>query len=165
MNKTKVRVSPSLLDYCQVMAQNVNDLRDEKLRIAASTKINLEAPVVEMDIPVSEQAGLLTPPRIEILQPEFYWKDGQNGEIEGIIQMITSDLFGIVDIYVTLRDDAGKLLEAGHAMPDEVYLGCWAYLPCAGPSVGSSAIVRAVAADALGGMHIAEETVTLTDEY
>jgi len=28
MNKTKVRVSPNLCDYWQVMTQRVNDLRD-----------------------------------------------------------------------------------------------------------------------------------------
>lgn len=162
MNKTKVRLSPSLLDYCQAMAQDVNDLRDEKLRIAARAELNLEPFRDQMDIPVSDQVGLLMPPQIETLFPQFYLQDGQ---IEGIIQFITSDFFGITDIYVTLRDEAGILLERGHALPDKAWLGYWAYLPCVVPAVGTTVIVRAVATDALGGVTIAEETVTLTDEY
>ena len=163
MNKTKVRISPSLFDYRQAMARHVNDLRDEKLRIAALAETNLEPFTGRMDVPVSETAGLLTPPCIEILLPEFYLQE--EGEIEGIIQMITSDFFGIADIYVTLRDEAGNLLEGGHALRDGTNLGCWVYLPCVVPVAGSSVTARAVAADVLGGMHIAEETVTLTDEY
>lgn len=162
MNKTKVRVSPFLHDYCQEMAQRVNDARDEKLRIAARMKINLEPCTEQMDMPVFETAGLLMPPRIETLLPTFYW---QGGKIESIIHMITSDFFGIVDLHVTLRDEAGNLLERGPAMRDPIYLGYWAYLPRLVPAAGTTVIVRAVAADALGGVSIAQETVTLTDEF
>ncbi len=163
MNKTKVRLSPSLLGYFQEMTQCVNDIRDEKLRIAASTEINLEPFTDQIDIPVSGSAGLLTPPRIEILLPDFYLLE--DGQVEGIIHITTSDFFGIASIHVTLRDEAGNLLEQGAAMRDETCLGYWDYLPCVAPTVGASVIVRAVAADALGGMSIAEEKVTLTDEY
>jgi hypothetical protein len=79
--------------------------------------------------------------------------------------MTTSDLFGIESIDVTLRDETGKLLEKGQAMRDEDWLGCWAYLPDLVPAVGTTLIVRAVATDALGGMNILEEKLTLTEEY
>jgi len=163
MNKIKVRVSPSVLDYCQMMEQRVNDLRDQKLRIAAKVENDLEPSTDQLDINRSEKAGLLTPPRIEVLSTDFYI--GDDGQIEGIIQMITSDLFGIASIEVTLRDETGKLLEKGQAMPDENWLGCWAYLPDLVPTTGTTLIVRAVAADALGGMNIVEEKLRLTEEY
>jgi hypothetical protein len=163
MNNTKVRVPPSLLDYWQEMAQDVNDLRDEKLRIAAQAETNLEPFTGEMYISAPEVAGLLTPPWIETLLPEFYLRD--DGEIEGIIHTVTSDLFGIASVAVTIRDEAGNLLECGDAMLDENWLGLWTYLPSLAPVAGTSVIVRAVAVDALGGMNIAEQKLELTDEY
>ena len=163
MKTTKVRVSPSLRDYWQMMQQYVNDLREEKLRITARAKMNVEPFTDQANIDRSEKAGLLTPPRIEALVTDFYM--GDEGEIEGIINMATSDLFGIASIAVTLRDETGKLLEKGQAVPEEDCLGCWAYLPDLVPAVGTTLIVRAVATDALGGMHILEEKLNLTEEY
>ena len=162
MNKTKVRVSPYLLAYRQEMAQLVNNLRDDKLRIAARVEQDLEPFTDQTDILGSDKAGLLTPPRIEFLLPEFYL---HNGEVEGIIHINTSDFFGIAYIYVTLREEAGNLLESGHAMRDEASIGYWDYLPSVPLAAGTSLIVRAVAADALGGSSIAEEKLTLTEEY
>ena len=163
MTKTKVRMSPSLLAYRQEMAQLVNDLRDNKLRIAAEVEMDLEPCTGEVDIAAPEVAGLLTPLWIETLLPEFYLRD--DGEIEGIIHIVTSDLFGIALLTVTIRDEAGNLLEKGDAMLDETSLGLWIYLPSVAPVVGTSVIVRAVAIDALGGMSIVEAKLTLTAEY
>jgi hypothetical protein len=163
MNNTKVRVPPSLFDYWQEMAQDVNDLRNEKLRIAARTETNLEPFTGEMYISAPEVAGLLTPPWIETLLPDFYLLD--DGEIEGIIHIVTSDLFGIASMAVTIRDEAGNLLERGDAMLDENWPGLWTYLPSLAPVVGTSVVVRAVAGDALGGMNIEEQKLELTDEY
>ena len=144
------------------MTQLVNDLRDDKLQIAAGAERDLEPFTDQIDIPGPDKAGLLTPPRIEFLFPEYYFHDSK---IEGIIHISTSDLFGIADICVTIRDQAGNVLESGHAMRDETCVGYWAYPPDVTPPLGTSLIVRAVATDALGGMNIAEETVTLTEEY
>jgi hypothetical protein len=154
---------PLLIDYQQTMAQWIDEARAEKLRIADQAETNLEPCTGEMHISAPEVAGLLTPPWIEYLLPEFYLLE--DGEIEGIIHINTSDVFGIVSIYVTLRDEAGNLLEEGDAMPDETWVGYWIYLPRTAPAVGTSVMVRAAAADALGGMSIARETVTLTEEY
>jgi hypothetical protein len=63
------------------------------------------------------------------------------------------------------HQQAGNVLESGHAMRDETCVGYWAYPPDVTPPLGTSLIVRAVATDALGGTNIAEETVTLTEEY
>jgi len=163
MNKTKVRVSPNLCDYWQVMTQRVNDLRDDKLRMEAEAELDVQPFHEPVEIASYEKAGLLSPPLIEWLLPEFYLLE--NGETEGIVNILTSDLFGIASICVTLRDEAGNLLEKGYAIRDETHLGCWAYPPELAPAVGSTVVVRAVATDALGGMNISETDVTLTNEY
>ena len=163
MDKIKVRLSPLLLEYQQTMAQWLDEARAEKLQIAALAERDLEPLTGEADSAAPEVSGLLTPPWIECLLPAFYRLE--DGEIEGIINISTSDLFGIVSISVTLRDDAGNLLEKGEAEPDETWVGIWSYLPQVAHAAGSTVIVRAVAADALGGVSIAQETVTLTDDY
>jgi hypothetical protein len=163
MTKTKVRISPSLLAYQQEMTQLVNDLRDDKLRIAAEVEMDLEPFTDQVDITASEKAGLLMPPQIDILMPEFYYLD--DGEIEGIVHVNTSDLFGIAYIHITLTDETGNLLEKGYAIMDEDCIGLWAYLPRIPPAVGATVCVRALIGDALGGMNTAQTHVTLTDEY
>lgn len=161
--KTKVRMSPSLLAYRQQMAQLANDLRDEKLRIAASAEHDMEPFACQMDIPGSDKAGLLIPSRIEILLPEFYLTEG--GEIEGVININTSDYFGIASLGVTIRDEMRNLLESGEAMLDKTCLGLWTYLPRIVPVVDTSLIIRALAIDTMGGLSLAEETLTLSEEY
>jgi hypothetical protein len=159
MTKTKVRVSRSLLSYCQEMAHRVDEARDEKIRVSANT-FKVPFPV-RKDIPAPERAGLLTAPRIEMLDAEIYLRDG---ETDVLILINVSDVFGIEYIYVTLRDNAENLLESGYAMFAECE-GHWAYIPCEPLTIGTSVTVRAVAVDALGGLGIAQETVTITDGY
>jgi hypothetical protein len=108
-------------------------------------------------ISAAEKAGLLTPPRIELLWPESYVR---NGETDGLIMVNTSDVFGIEDINVTLRDEAGNLRESGCAMRTGAR-GHWGYLSCVDLTVDTSVIVRAVAEDTLGGMGVAYEKCTV----
>jgi len=157
MTKTKVRVSRSLLAYRQEMAQRVNEARDEKLRVSANA-FKIPFPVRE-DIPAPKKAGLLTAPRIELLDADIYLRDG---ETDGLIMINVSDVFGIEYIYVTLRDDAGNLLESGYAMFTECE-GHWGYMPCEPVTIGTSVTVRAVAVDTLGGMGVAYEKCTVQD--
>ena len=91
----------------------------------------------------------------------------EEGEVEGIINICTSDLFGIVEISLTLRDEAGNLLEKGYAELNEGCVGCWAYpvQKRMALALGTTLTIRAVAIDSLGGMSIAEEKLTLTEEY
>jgi hypothetical protein len=141
------------------MAGRVDEARDEKLLLSANI---LKVPFpVRKDIPAPERAGLLTAPRIEMLDAEIYLRDG---ETEGLIMINASDVFGIEYIYVTLRDDAENLLESGYAMLAECE-GHWGYIPCEPLTLGTSVTVRAVAVDALGGMGIAQEKVTVTDGH
>jgi len=159
MNKTKVRLCRSLFDYQQTMAQAVNDARDQKLRASANVfKVPFR---VRKDIPAPETAGLLTAPRIELLAVEIYIR---NGKTDGLIMINTSDVFGIEYIEVTLRDEAGDLLESGLAMFAECE-GHRGYIPTEPLTMGAVVTVQAVAVDALGGMGIAQQTATVTDGY
>jgi hypothetical protein len=165
MNKTKVKVSPLLLEHQATMAQWVAECREEKLKYAAQVEDDLEPFTGAVDIYAPETPGLLTPPRIETLLPIFYFLE--DGEVEGIINICTSDLFGIVEISLTLRDEADNLLEKGYAELNEGCIGCWAYpvQKSMAPALGTTLTIRAVAIDPLGGMSIAEEKLTLTEEY
>src|ERR1044072_9197044 len=128
------------------MAQLVNDLRDNKLQIAAEVEMDLEPFTDQTDITTAcEKAGLLMPPQIDILLPEFYYLD--DGEIEGIVHLNTSDLFGIAYIHLTLTDETGNLLEKGYALRDEDCLGLWAYPPRVAPPLGTTVFVRAILGD------------------
>ena len=163
MNKTKVKVSPLLLDYQSTMAQWLEEAREEKLKYAAQTEENLEPFDNQVQIPAFEQAGLFTPPQIECVTPNFYWREG--GGIEGIIHVITSDVYGIVSISLNPPGSGGKSSgkragDAGRAVGRLLVLP-----PRPTPTVGTSVIVRAVAADALGGMSIAEEELAVTEKY
>jgi hypothetical protein len=165
MDKTKVRVSPDLLDYQITTAQWVADCREEKLTYAAQVEDDLEPFTGAVDFYSPETPGLLTPPWVETVFPVFYFLE--DGEIEGLINVVTSDLFGIQKISVTIWDEAGKLLDSGYAELNEGCIGCWAYpvQKRMAPAVGTTLTIRAVASDSLGGMSIAEEKLTLTEEY
>ena len=160
MDKTKVRLSPSLLEYRQAMAQLVHEAREEKLRIAARAQCAIEPYPIRMDLSVPTKSGLIPSPRIELLWPELSLRDGQ---MHGLIQINTSDVFGILYISVTLTDGAGNLLEAGYALRNEVCDGHWAYFPSETLAIGTVVNVHAVAVDALGGMGTAHEKCTVCD--
>jgi len=162
MNKTKVRLSPDLLDYRRSMAGVVHEARQERLRLAATFDSSIEPYPLYPDITPTDQAGLLTPPRIASLWPDIYLR---NGETDGLIQINTSDVFGVVYVYITLKDEDGNPLESGDAMRNEFCEGHWGYIPSVPLTAGTTVIVRALAVDALGGMGIAQEKVIVTDGY
>jgi hypothetical protein len=136
----------------------VDEAREERLRIAVNFDASLPPCPRRLDIPAPDKAGLLFPPRIEMLWPDLFLR---GDKMDGLIQVNTSDVFGIVHIYMTLRDEAGTLLESGLAMHDETCEGYWGYIPSVNLPAGTSVIVRAVAMDELGGMGIASEKVTV----
>jgi hypothetical protein len=93
MNKTKVRLSPDLLAYRQAMAERVHEARQERLRLAETFDHSIEPLPDRPDITPTDQAGLLTPPRILTLWPAIWVRDGKTA---GIIQINTSDVFGVL---------------------------------------------------------------------
>ena len=161
MNKTKVRISPLLLDYRERMGERVNEARDKKLRVAAQAEV-IQEPLPFVDIPAPRKAGLLPPPRIETLDATIFFRDGQT---EIFIQINTVDVFGIEGIYVTLRDAAGNLLDSGYAIRVEVCETHWGYYPSVALAAGTSVILRAVAIDAMGGTGIGYETFLVYDSH
>ena len=162
MNKTKVRVPRSLLDYRQGMAERVHECREERLRLAETFDKDIEPCPPRPEVTLTDRAGLLAAPRIESLWPELYHR---GGETEGLIQINTSDLFGIVYVYITLKDEAGHPLESGYAMRNEICEGHWGYMTSVQLPVGTVVIVRAVAVDPLWGIGVAEETCTVEDPH
>ena len=160
MNKTKVRLSPDLLDYRESMTERVHEARDERLRLTATFDDSIEPYPIDPDITATDQTGLLAPPRIASLGPEIYLRAGQT---DGIIQINTADVSGVVYVYITMNDEEGNPLESGYAMQSEVCDGHWGYIPSVPLTAGTAVIVRAVAVDAFGAMGIAQETVTVTD--
>ena len=157
MNKTKVKVSRDLQEYCQAIAELANEARDEKLWITEAAEEDLEPIPMRRDILALQKVGLLTPPWIDMLWPDI---DVRDGETNGLILIDTADVFGIMNIYVTLRDEAGSLLESGCAMRSGV-CGHWGYITDVNLPVGMPVFVRAVALDCLGGIRIAYETCTV----
>lgn len=119
MNKTRVKVSPSLQEYCEAMAELLSQAREEKL-----------------------------------------WIDVRSGETKGLILINTADVFGILNIYITLRDEAGNLLEAGYAIRTGIR-GHLGYITGVELPAGMLVSVRAVAVDPLGGAGIGYGTCTV----
>jgi len=155
---TKVRLSPLFLEYRQMMEQQVHEARNEKLRLLAQADMAIEDFPNRMELPAPAKAGLLTHPKVGFSMADIYLR---NGKTDGLILINTSDEFGIESIYVTLRDEAGNLLESGDAMRDENCEGNWGYMPCEPIPLGTTVTVRAVAMDALGGLSVGYEKCTV----
>lgn len=155
---TKVRISPLLFAYQQDIAERVAEVceenAEERLLHPRDDQISLlRTDGVELHIP-----GLLHPPRIELLWPDFYLK---NGCLDGIIQISTSEYFGVTDVFVSLEDARGNLLESDYAMENDFMENHWGYIPSVPASPGAVIVVRAVAIDALGGFAVKTQTITV----
>src|SRR5689334_2810026 len=102
MNKIKVRISPLLLDYRAGMAELVNQVCEEN-EIANRDRPDIAdfgpaaTEVVELGVP-----GLLRPPKIESLFLDIYVTDDH---LDGLIQISTSEYFGVMNVYVILEDE------------------------------------------------------------
>jgi hypothetical protein len=110
------------------------------------------------DLPAFRLDGLLQPPRIEALDPCLFPVEDQ---VDGIIQIIASGAYGVVNVYVILEDDQGKQMESGFALKDKVEEDEWFYFPSVSLCSGASVTVRAIAMDPLGGVGIQDENVTV----
>ena len=158
---TKVRLSQSILEYSEAMAQLANEVREEKI-IMGMGRPDIEdfgpaaRDIVELWVP-----GLLRPPRIESVWPDMGLTDGH---LDGLIQINTSEYFGIMNVYVVLEDTRGNIIESGYALDAEVVQNHWGYVPSAPLASGTTVIVRAIALDKLGGIGIQTERITVTKE-
>ncbi|MGZ9235567.1 MAG: hypothetical protein ACXW4E_08585 [Anaerolineales bacterium] len=155
---TKVRLSTSILEFRQGMAELVNEVCEENAipeeeRETDPDFIIPRTEVAELGIP-----GLLRPPKVEMIWPDLYLR---NGHLDGITQIHTSEYFGVMDVYVTLEDDQGNHIEGDFAMENEYVKNHWGYIASAAVSPGTTIIMRVIALDCLGGVAIQQETVTV----
>jgi hypothetical protein len=148
---TKVRLSPSVFEYRQAMAELVDQVCDKITIIGVNPERRSEPSPTQNDVPLPPVAGLLTPPRIESLDLDISLSGGQ---LECLIQITTSDEFGVMNVYVILEDDQGNHIESGYAMPEPYYQDYWWYVTSVPLPSSTSVVVRAIALDPLGGVGI-----------
>ena len=148
---TKVIISPSIVEYCQGMANAVEQVRREQTIAGQQPCIWEEEFPVRPDVISSNpcMAGLLQPPRIESLDADVRIR---NGQLDGIIQVWTSGDFGIMDVYVIIADNQGNVTDSGYAMRNEIYMNHWSYILEVDVRDYHSLTVQAIVFDLLGGI-------------
>jgi hypothetical protein len=159
MSKTKVTLTPSVVAYRQLMAALVDEACQETNAIGSPGRQKTKeflAPRTE--IPELCMPGLLAHPRVEMIWPDISSKDGH---LDGLIQINTSEYYGVINVYVTLEDEQGNRLESDYALDNEVVRNHWGYFPSAPAAPGTTILVRAIALDCLGGVGIHTRSVTI----
>ena len=152
---TRVWMSPAVLDYCEGMAARVREVGQKPVITGVEPRRKELFP--ELRYPRALRLeGLLTPPRIEFIDPCLSPEEEQ---VEGIIQITASGEYGVSNVYVRLEDDQGNQIESGFALRDEVEEDDWFYFPSASFRSGASVTVRVTALDPLGGIGVEDETV------
>ena len=156
---TRVFLSASVLDYCEAMAEWVREVCEKPTITGVVPRSRREEWIsARKDLPAFRLDGLLQPPRIEMLVPCLFAAEDQ---VDGIIQIIASGAYGVMNVYVILEDDQGKQLESGFAFKDRVEDDEWFYFTTVSFRSGASVTVRAMAMDPLGGVGIQDENVTV----
>jgi hypothetical protein len=157
---TKVIISQSLFEYQQAMAELLEQVSRETSPIGSVNRqetqelLSPRTEVLELCMP-----GLLAHPRVEMLWPDLWLKEGH---LDGIIQIHTSEYYGVTNVYVTLDDEQGNRIESGgYAMDNEHLENHWGYIPSTPAVPGTTIVVRAVAMDCLGGVSTQTERVTV----
>jgi hypothetical protein len=145
---TKVLLNGYFLEYQRDMAEIAG-------KIVRGRHID-GVKTVDRKGPPLAQADMLLPPMIERLDLFFY-----RGEVDNLIWLQTSQDFGIENLYLTFKDEHGKLIESGNASqwPDEP--DRWEYWTKASVPIGTSVIVYAAAIDGFGAMGALSQTVTI----
>jgi hypothetical protein len=156
---TRVLLSLPVLEYCEAMAELVREVREKPIITGVAPRSRREELIPpRKDLPAFRLDGLLQPPRIEMIVPCLFPAEDQ---VDGIIQIIASGAYGVMNVYVILEDDQGKQMESGFALKDEVEEDEWFYFPSVSLSSGASVTVRAIAMDPLGGVGIQDEKITI----
>jgi hypothetical protein len=151
-------MSPFLLDYRESMAELVNQVCEETAVLRAGCENIKELCPPRKDVPQLWVPGLLMHPRIELLWPDIHLKDGR---LDGCIQISTSEVYGVIHVYVVLEDDQGNRIESDYALDAEVVDNYWGYFPSAPVPCGTTVIVRAMAMDSLGGIGMQMKRITV----
>ena len=102
--------------------------------------------------------GLLFPPQVEGLCLDLWL---EQGHLDGLIQINTSEYFGVMNVYVTLEDDRRNRIESGYAFDNDSMKNHWGYVPSGLAQYGMTVVVRAIAMDPLGGVGLRTERITV----
>ena len=97
--------------------------------------------------PPLAQLHLMPPPTIDMIDLTIY-----TGNVDDLILLATSDLFGIRNLHVTIQDDRGNVIESGDAFEEPLGSGVWNYFADVAVPSGTRVIVHAAATDCLGGV-------------
>ncbi|HSK67318.1 MAG TPA: hypothetical protein VK888_10335 [Anaerolineales bacterium] len=156
---TRVILSLSVLEYCEAMAELVREVCEKPTITGVAPRRRREEWIpARKDLPAFRLDGLLGPPRIEMIVPCLFAAEEQ---VDGIIEIIASGAYGVMNVYVILEDDQGNQMESGFALKDKVEEDEWFYFPSVSLRSGASVTVRAMAMDPLGGVGIQDENVTV----
>jgi hypothetical protein len=155
---TRLILSPSVLDYYEAMAELVRSVCDKPAITGVEPRRRRKlCPALE-ELPAFRLDGLLTPPRIEALEPCLFPAQDQ---VDSFVQVTTSGEYGVMNVYVILEDEMGRPIESGFALKDKLEEDDWFYFPSAALGLDASVTVRALAMDPLGGVGIRSESVTV----
>ena len=151
---TRVRLDRSLFEYRQCMAEWVNELRSEKTHSGAKPplpKAPWQAPRERKDRSAlaSMKAGLLTSPRVEMLDVSGY-----DGHVTDLIQITTCDDFGMEAVHVSIWDEQGNLIEDDYALENPDFTDHWVYFANVPVPAGTRVTISARVMDALGAVGI-----------
>ena len=155
---TKVRLSPSVIEYHLSMIELVDEVCEE-YTITGVHYEDIEDLRPPREDPLEfGTPGLLLPPKIEMLLTDLHLVDGR---LDGFIDIHTSEYFGVMSVYVILEDDQGNQIESDYAFENELMRNHWFYTPSSALGSGKSITVRAIVMDPLGGVgiHVEHEIV------
>jgi len=136
---TKVFFAEHILAYRREMAETVRQVIRENYVAGVKTYIGAE--------PFLAQADLLPPPEIETIFLDCY-----EGHPDDQVMMAIADDFGIISVYVAIKDDIGNVIESGGADAFGAGSQCWSYTATVPVPAGTHVIVLAAATDCLGGV-------------
>lgn len=157
---TRLILSLSVLEYRQAMAELIHEISHEPTITGVDPEIKRKHVFpVRKEMPAFCMTGLLKPPRIEALDLSCLFL--ADGHLDGVVQISTSCEYAIVNVYVVLEDDHGNQMESGFAIREDVWEDYWGYMPSASLPSGASVTVRAIVMDALGGVGIQNEKITI----
>ena len=148
---TKVFLSESVLKYRREMAEAVSQTIKGSFIDGVKTYRGEEPPLAHLD--------LLPPPKIEIIELSCY-----QGKPDDLIFLATSNDFGIWNVHIVVRDEAGNVIESGDAAPFEDAPDCWDYMVTVSVPAGTHVTVCAAATDQFWNVGTARMVGTVVRE-
>ena len=123
-----------------------------------TTRAIYDAASEEKDIPAFALcvADFLNLPSVDNVDTSAY-----QGQVNDLIQIVTSDDFGVVNVHVKLTDPSGATIESGNAVETPAGTGHWTYTATASVSAGTMVGITITATDRPGGVAVQAVTKNL----